>query len=204
MRIHKFGVSGLVGFALLAPQAVFAHPGGHAADGLATGLWSGLLHPVTGLDHVCTMFIVGLLAWQLGGRALYLVPGAFVTVMALGGTIGVAGIGFPFAEVGIALSMVVLGAVVALGVRLPTAVAMGMVGLFAVFHGYAHGAEMPENAAGVAYGLGFMLATALLHAAGIAVGITVSRAGEDWRATVIRTASGAVFCVGAMVFAGAL
>ena len=174
MRIHKFRVSGLVGFALLAPQAVSAHPGGHAAGDLATGLWSGLLHPLTGLDHVCTMVMVGLLAWQLGGRALYLVPGAFVTMMALGGAIGAAGISFPFAEVGIALSMVVLGAVVALGIRLPTAVAMGVVGLFAVFHGYAHGAEMPENAAGVGYGLGFMLATAVLHAAGIAIGITIT------------------------------
>jgi urease accessory protein len=177
VRINKLGVSGLVGLALLAPRAVSAHPGGHAADDLATGLWSGLLHPVTGLDHVFTMVIVGMLAWQLGGRALYLVPGAFVTMMALGGAIGAAGISFPFAEVGIALSMVVLGAVVALGIRLPAAIAIGMVGLFAVFHGYAHGVEMPENAAGVGYGLGFMVATAVLHTAGIAVGFTITHAG---------------------------
>ena len=143
----------------LAPSAAFAHTG----VGDTVGFAHGFMHPITGIDHVLAMVMVGVFAWQLGGRALWLVPTTFVLVMAIGGALGVAGIGVPFVEAGIALSVIVLGAIVAFGIKAPVAVAMAVVGLFAVFHGHAHGSEMPESAAGMAYGLGFMLATALLH-----------------------------------------
>ncbi len=143
----------------LLPTAAFAHTG----IGATTGFGHGFVHPLTGIDHVLAMTAVGMFAWQLGGRALWLVPATFVGLMAAGGALGVAGVGVPFVEAGIALSVVVLGAIVALGIRSPVAVAMGIVGLFAIFHGHAHGAEMPENAGGLTYALGFMLATAALH-----------------------------------------
>jgi urease accessory protein len=92
------------------------------------------------------MVMVGVFAWQLGGRALWLVPTTFIAVMAIGGALGIAGIGVPFVEIGIAVSVVVFGAIVAFDLKAPTVAAMGVVGLFAVFHGHAHGAEIPEDA----------------------------------------------------------
>ena len=140
----------LAALALLSPTAAFAHTG----IGETSGFAHGFMHPIGGLDHVLAMVMVGIFAFQLGGRALLLVPLTFVGVMALGGGLGVAGIPVPFVEIGIALSVVVLGAVVALNVKAPVAVAMGIVGMFAIFHGHAHGAEMPENAGGIAYAAG--------------------------------------------------
>ena len=134
------------------------------------------------------MVMVGVFAYQLGGRALWLVPAAFVLVMASSGALGMAGIPVPFVEIGIALSCVVLGAVVAFGVKAPVAVAMAVAGLFAVFHGHAHGAEMPETVAGVTYGLGFMLGTAVLHLLGIGMGYTIGRLNDRHGQIVARTA----------------
>lgn len=142
----------------------------HTGQGEAHGLAHGLLHPLMGLDHVLAMVGVGLIAARIGGRAQLLVPLAFLAMMAVGGVLGASGHGLPFVELGIALSVVVIGLTLALRVTLPTAAAMALVGIFAVFHGQAHGAEMPENASGLAYGLGFVAATALLHAAGLGLG----------------------------------
>src|SRR6185369_10252225 len=103
----------------------------------------------------------------LGGRALWLVPTAFVTTMAVAGVLGMAGIALPYTELGIALSVIALGAAVALRIKVPTTIAMAVVALFAIFHGYAHGTELPETLSGLGYGLGFVAATALLHLAGI-------------------------------------
>ena len=182
----------------LAPSLAFAHTG----VGDTAGFSHGFLHPLTGLDHVLAMVMVGIFAWQLGGRALWLVPSTFVALMAVGGALGVAGIGVPFVEAGIALSVIVLGAIVALRVRAPVAVAMAVVGLFAIFHGHAHGAEMPESAAGIAYGLGFMLATALLHAAGIGLGFLIGWVGERKGPIVVRTAGAAAALAGVAILAG--
>ena len=125
-------------FALfLAPTAALAHVG----VGDTSGFAHGFMHPLSGLDHQLAMILVGVFAYQLGGRALWLVPLTFVSIMALGGFLGVAGIPVPFVEIGIALSVIVLGAVVAFGVKAPLAVAMGAVGLFAIFHGHAHGSK---------------------------------------------------------------
>ncbi|HWT58994.1 MAG TPA: HupE/UreJ family protein [Rhizobium sp.] len=192
----KGGLLALAATAL--PAAAYAHP----AIGEAAGFSHGFAHPMSGLDHILAMVMVGVFAFQLGGRATWQVPTTFVLVMALGGALGVAGINIPFVETGIALSVVVLGAIVALHVKAPTAVAMGVVGLFAIFHGHAHGAEMPEDAGGAAYAAGFMIATALLHAAGLALGYVIGRAGERQGAFVTRAAGSVAAIAGVGILAG--
>lgn len=155
---------------LLAPGAVLAHPG----HGEAVGFGHGFAHPIGGLDHVLAMVAVGLLAALRGGPARWGLPVAFMAMMAAGAGLGVFGIGLPFAEAGIALSLVAFGLAIVFAARLPLPALIGLVGVFAVFHGYAHGAEMPETASGLAYGMGFLSATALLHAAGLGLGFLVS------------------------------
>jgi urease accessory protein len=183
----------------LAPTAAMAHTGVGDAGGFAHGFW----HPITGLDHVLAMVLVGMLAWQLGGRAFWLVPATFVLVMAIGGGLGVAGIAVPMVELGIALSVVVLGAAVALGIRAPVAVAMAIAGLFAIFHGHAHGAEMPGDASGLAYGVGFMIATALLHLGGLGLGCLIGAAGDRY-GLVVRSAGGLAAIAGLAILTGVL
>ena len=117
------------------------------------------------------MILVGIFAYQLGGRALWLVPLTFVSVMAVGGFLGIFAVPIPFVEIGITFSAIVLGAIVAFDINTPVAVAIGVVGLFAIFHGHAHGSEMPMDASALEYGIGFMLATALLHTIGIVIGV---------------------------------
>src|SRR4051794_25073867 len=126
----------------------------HTGIGDTAGFAHGFAHPLGGIDHVVVMVAVGLFAARLGGRALWLVPLSFVSVMIAGGALGMAGIDVPFVEFGIGLSVVVLGLAVAFGLHLPTAAAMALVGVFAIFHGHAHGAEMPESASGLIYGAG--------------------------------------------------
>ena len=154
------------------------------------------MHPLGGLDHVLAMVAVGLYAALLGGRALWLVPATFVTVMALGGAAGVAGYALPYTEIGIALSVVVLGVAVALRVSLPTLAAMALVGVFAVFHGHAHGAEMPQGLSGHEYAAGFLAATALLHGVGIAVGLGMGKLSELGGRRVAQAAGGAMALAG--------
>jgi urease accessory protein len=150
------------------------------------------------------MVAVGLLAARLGGRALWLVSLAFVSMMAAGGALAMAGMHMPFVEIGIALSVVVFGATVALGFPLPIAAAMALVGAFALLHGHAHGAEMPEAMSGLAYGVGFVLATAALQAAGVALGLAIGRLGEARGARLFRACGSVVGVVGITILAGAL
>ncbi|SCW46089.1 urease accessory protein [Rhizobium mongolense subsp. loessense] len=192
----KSGLLALVATAL--PAAAYAHP----VAGEAAGFAHGFSHPISGLDHVLAMIMVGVFAHQLGGRATWLVPATFVLVMALCGALGVAGIDIPFVEAGIALSVVVLGAVVAFNAKAPAAIAMAVVGLFAIFHGHAHGTEMPESAAGAAYGGGFLIATALLHAVGLGFGYATGRIGERRRFIVTRLAGGFAAVAGAGILVG--
>lgn len=180
------------------PTAAFAHTGVGDTNGFA----HGFMHPVSGLDHVLAMIAVGLLAARLGGRALWLVPLSFVTMIILGGIAGVSGIALPYAELGISGSILVLGFVIALGRRLPTDVAMILVGFFGIFHGHAHGTEMPVDAQGFAYGAGFVLATALLHAVGLALGLGVDRLAGSWSARASRVAGGAMAAAGVGIMAG--
>jgi urease accessory protein len=172
--------------------AAAAHPGHGDAGGFA----HGFLHPLGGLDHVLAMVAVGLYAALLGGRALWLVPATFVTVMALGGALGAAGYALAYPEIGIALSIVVLGLAVALRISVPTLAAMVLAGVFAMFHGRAHGAEMPQDVSGYEYAAGFLAATALLHCAGIALGLGMGKLSELGGRRVAQAAGGAMALAG--------
>jgi urease accessory protein len=183
---------------LLAPTAALAHTG----TGAVHGFTHGFVHPLGGLDHILAMVTVGIFAAQLGGRALWLVPGAFVLVMAAGGAAGIAGITIPLVEIGIALSVVALGAVVALKARAPVAIAMGIVGVFAVFHGHAHGAEMPGAAGALAYAASFLAATALLHAIGVGLGLLIGKTAAGYDRAVYRTAGVFVAVLGIGLLTG--
>jgi urease accessory protein len=165
----------------------------HVESGTATGLMSGLLHPITGLDHLVAMVAVGLWGAQLGRPAIWALPITFPLVMALGGLLGLGKVGLPFTEQAVALSAVVLGALILLRARPPLWIAALVVAYFAIFHGYAHGLELPHAADPLAYGAGFVIATGLLHLCGILIG-TLRRwpAGEG----VVRACGGAVGCVG--------
>jgi urease accessory protein len=165
-RIVSLAILFLVGMA----GAAGAHPG-HGA----TGLLNGFAHPFTGLDHLAAMIAVGLLAARIGGKALWLVPGSFLTMMAVGGTAGLLGYSIPYTEAAIAVSVAVLGAAAILRWRMPVALAVALAGFFAIFHGLAHGAEMPESATGFAYAAGFVSATAVLHLVGIGMGLVLGR-----------------------------
>jgi len=175
--------------ALLAPAWAHAHVG----VGQTSSLADGLLHPITGLDHVAVMLAVGLWAAMRGGRALWAVPASFVFVMALGGLLGMWGISIPFVESGIITSVLVLGVLVAAAVRLPLLASSLLVALFALFHGHAHGAEMPETAFGLAYGLGVLAGTGLLHGCGIGLGLCAQRLGQPG---LIRYAGAATVALG--------
>ena len=155
----------------LACVACCAPAWAHTADGVAGGFASGFVHPLAGWDHVIAMVAVGLWGAFLGRPALWLLPVVFPMVMALGGALGVLGVPLPGVEIGIALSAVVLGGMVALAARPPLVVAAVIVGVFAIFHGHAHGTELPGSASPIAYSLGFVMATGGLHAAGIGLSL---------------------------------
>lgn len=143
----------------------------HEAAGVAGGFVSGFLHPVLGWDHVVAMIAVGLWGAFLGGSAIWILPVIFPLVMAFGGALGVIGIPIPAVETGIAVSAVVLGAMVALAARPPIWFAAVIVGAFAIFHGHAHGTELPGAANALAYSIGFVISTGLLHLSGIVFGL---------------------------------
>jgi urease accessory protein len=151
-------------FALVSPA--FAHEQGGVAGGLA----SGLLHPLTGIDHMVAMVAVGIWGAQLGDPAIWLLPVTFPLVMAAGGVLGVLHVPLPAPDLAIALSALVLGIAVAIRARVTLAAAAGVVGVFAIFHGHAHGVELPRAANPLAYGAGFVIATGTLHLCGIALG----------------------------------
>lgn len=164
----------LTGLALLlASGSAFAHPG-HG-----TGLAAGLAHPFTGLDHLLAMVAVGLWAAQQKERgALWKIPLAFVATMLAGGVLGQSGLVLPHVESGIAASVLVLGLLVGAALRLPTSAAMAVVSVFALFHGYAHGSEMPMAASLGAFAAGFALSTAVLHGVGMAIGFVMRNRAE--------------------------
>ncbi|MGF1548866.1 MAG: HupE/UreJ family protein [Thiotrichales bacterium] len=182
---------------LLAAGAAFAHAG-HGTMG-AGGFSDGFLHPVTGLDHLVAMVAVGLWGAQLGLPALWVLPVAFPLVMAVGGFIGMLGVPLPGAVYGVALSDIVLGLAVAFALRPPFALAALIVALFAVFHGFTHGAALPLTGVPLAYTSGFVLATGLLHLCGIVIGLAIRWPGG---AIAIRMLGLAVAAVG-VAFLGA-
>ena len=164
-------------FQFLAITAIFiaftSTASAHEAGGIAGGFFSGFMHPVLGWDHVVAMVAVGLWGAFLGAPAIWVLPVVFPLVMAFGGALGVMGVPIPGVEIGIAISAIVLGAMVAFKVRPPIWIAAVIVGCFAIFHGHAHGTELPNAANPLAYSLGFVIATGLLHLSGIAFGLVV-------------------------------
>lgn len=176
------------------PILAYAH--GSTGD---NGFISGLRHPVFGPDHLIAMITVGLLSSQIGGRAIWSVPLTFVIVMVVGGIIGMSGVGLPFVEYGIALSVIALGTALASEKKMPVIIAMVFVGMFAIFHGHAHGTEMPNIAEPAMYALGFTSATAGLHILGAVTGYFAVR--RSYGAGLLRftgmliAASGAYFVI---------
>lgn len=156
---------------LLAAVATPSNAWAHIQAGEAGGFVSGFHHPISGLDHVVAMVAVGLWGAQLGAPAMWLLPVAFPMVMAFGGMMGLLGIPLPGVEIGIALSAVVLGLMVLGEKRPPVWIAALIVGIFAIFHGHAHGTELPPGESGLLYSAGFVIATGCLHAVGITIGL---------------------------------
>jgi urease accessory protein len=183
---------------LLSAASALAHSGGH--DEVA-GFLSGFLHPLLGLDHLVAMVAVGLWGAFLGAPAVWVLPVVFPLVMAFGGALGVAGVPLPGVELGIAASAIVLGAMVAAAARPPLAVAAVIVGLFAIFHGHAHGTELPDAGNALTYSLGFVLSTGLLHVSGIVFGLLVR-----WPAgrIAVRAVGGLIGAAGLVFLVGAL
>lgn len=171
----------------------------HTFGATAAGLTDGLAHPLSGLDHILAMIAVGLWASQLGGRAVWRVPATFVIVMVLGALAGMFGLPAPMVELGVVGSLVVLGSLVAFSARMPLGLGMAVVGLFAFFHGQAHGTELPQAASALLYGAGFVISTALLHAAGVAAG-SVSRQGLPAR--LVRFGGATIAAVGLYLAVG--
>lgn len=164
MRIRYSALLASVLILLSAPASA------HLLGMHGAGFDAGLIHPFTGLDHLLAMLAVGMWAAQQGGRAQWSIPLAFVAMMTLGGILALTGVHLPMVETGIATSVLVLGLLVTFSARLPLAAGATLVGIFALFHGHAHGAELPLAASPVEYALGFILATAALHGIGIALG----------------------------------
>lgn len=184
----------------LAAAAMLATPASaHVGAGGLGGFQAGVLHPLTGLDHVVAMVAVGLWGGILGRPAVWLLPVAFPLAMAVSGAAAVAGMPLPGVEIGIALSGIVLGFCVLMALRPPLSVALVLVAVFAVFHGHAHGMELPDAANPATYALGFVLATGALHLAGVAVGLAWrNRFGQ----VVVRALGGAIALTGAAFLTG--
>jgi len=186
-------------FAILIVALVASPAFAHTGEGITGGFLSGFTHPIFGWDHVVAMVAVGLWGAFLGKPALWILPIVFPLVMAIGGALGVAGVDLPAVETGIALSGIVLGLLVALAVRAPLGIAAIIVGIFAIFHGHAHGTELPDAANPIAYAIGFVLATGLLHLLGIAFGFLTRIPHGQW---AVRAAGVAVAAVGGLFLTG--
>ena len=174
---------------LIVPSIAQAHSEG----GVVGGFITGFLHPLTGMDHIAAMVAVGIWGAFLGAPAMWLLPVIFPLVMAFGGALGILGISLPGVEVAIALSGVVLGLMIVFTVRPPLWVAALLVGFFAIFHGYAHGVELPQAANAVTYAVGFVVATGLLHVGGIAVGLMIR---WPWGRIAVRACGGVIAAAG--------
>ncbi len=193
--IRSVSVAALAAAFALVSGAAQAHTGGDATH----GLMHGFAHPVGGLDHLLAMVGVGLWAAQQGGRALWLVPASFLVMMAVGGVMGMAGVALPAVELGIAGSVLFIGVLIGLSQKLPVGLGMALVGVLALFHGQAHGAEMPVEASGALYAIGFLAATAVLHG----VGIGLALAGRTLlTATALRLGGAGIAGAGAALLLG--
>ncbi len=197
MRRHQ--VAFFAGIAAVMLALLSTSASAHTGEGINSGFASGFWHPILGWDHVVAMVAVGLWGAFLGLPALWILPVVFPLVMAFGGALGVIGVPVPAVETGIALSGVILGLLIAFAVRAPLWVAAVIVGVFAVFHGHAHGTELPEAFNAYGYAVGFVVGTGLLHLAGIGLGfLTKSSVG----AAAVRGVGGLIALVGAAFLFG--
>lgn len=169
------------------PALALAHPGHEHT----TSFMTGFLHPLGGLDHLLAMLAIGLWAASLGGRALWAVPLVFVGTMLIGGGLTMTGVQVPFIEQGIVLSVILMGALLVGIARFPVAACASIAALFAVFHGAAHGLEMPLNTVGAEYAIGFAAATGLLHLTGMGIGILIER----YQAPILTRVTGTVIAM---------
>ena len=186
-------MKGFRAIALLAAVTLSGAASAHSGAALSGGFLAGFAHPFSGPDHLLAMVAVGLWGAFLGRPLIVILPVVFPTVMALGGALGMVGAPMLPVEIGIAVSVIALGASVATGWRAPVWLASAMVAVFAVFHGYAHGSELPSMADPVAFSLGFVLATGMLHVVGIAFGLIAD--GKRGR-NVVRCAGGLIIVAG--------
>ena len=170
MRLNTLKI-GIATFIAAIPAFALAHSGHEHTS----SIMAGFMHPLGGLDHLLAMLAIGLWAASLGGRAQLLVPMAFVGTMLIGGGLTIAGIHVPFIEQGILLSVILMGVLLLAAVRSSLAICIAIAGVFALFHGAAHGLEMPLNSSGIQYALGFASATALLHIVGMGFGTVITR-----------------------------
>lgn len=184
------GTSLALALVIASTQVAFAHT---RVEG-TFGFFTGFMHPIRGLDHVVAMVAVGLWGAQLGKPSIWILPITFPVVMAVGGFLGLMSVPLPGVEIGIALSGVLLGLAVLTETRPPLALAAILVGFFAIFHGYAHGAELPLGENALLYSLGFVIGTSMLHAVGIAIGTMYQ---WPWGKLTVRTAGGIIGIVGA-------
>lgn len=196
-RYVRIARTGGLAFLLLGAQSAMAHTG-HADAG---SFFSGFAHPWAGLDHVLAMLAVGIWAAQMGGRAQWLLPAVFPLLMLAGGAAGMSGLALPGVELGIAMSALLLGALVLLVARPKTVTAAALVGMFALFHGHAHGAELPAGNSALLFSAGFVLATLSLHVLGMGLGLL-----HRWQsgALALRGAGGLIAASGAVLLAQSL
>lgn len=171
----------------------------HTGGAIGMGFGDGIAHPIGGLDHILAMVAVGLWAAQNGGRALWLVPASFVGMMLVGGLLGLSGFEIPMVEIGIVGSVIILGLLVAFASKLPVVAGMTAVGLMAIFHGHAHGTEVPQAAEPALYILGFVIATACLHALGIGISLFLAKRQELGN-KILKGSGAAITAAGVLLF----
>ncbi|HWW08432.1 HupE/UreJ family protein [Collimonas sp.] len=192
-----YGRLSALAIAALGIGSAFAHPGHPDAFGFN----DGFIHPFSGIDHLLAMLAVGLWAAQNKRSALWVLPLVFPLTMVLGALLALAGLQLPGVETGIAASVAVLGLLIAFAIRMPVWASAAVVSVFALFHGYAHGSELPHGASALWYGVGFVAATALLHLAGLAIGLV---AGQKMAAQAVRVGGLAIAAVGGYLLSGAI
>lgn len=188
---------GLVALVSLVPNSVLAHP----ESGALGGFQSGFTHPIIGIDHLLAMLAVGIWGAQMGGRNVWTLPVTFPLIMAAGGIYGMSGLALPQVELGIALSVFVLGLAICFAWRAAEWVALVLIAFFAVFHGYAHGIELPGAVDPASYSIGFVVATGVIHVAGIGIGQLL---GRPWKGMLSRSLGGAIALTGLYFAAGPL
>ncbi|MEM7748364.1 MAG: HupE/UreJ family protein [Pseudomonadota bacterium] len=184
-------------FVALIPEVASAHYVG----GVLGGFQSGFTHPIVGTDHLLAMLAVGIWGAQMGGRSVWTLPVTFPLIMAAGGVLGMSGITLPHVELGIAISVFILGLAIAFAWRAPESIALLLIAVFAIFHGYAHGLELPQAIDPGSYAMGFVVATGLIHVVGIGIGLLLSK---PWKGQLAQMLGGAIAVTGIYFAAGPL